>query len=165
MAVPTEPTTTMDPNATRLALRRPVPFSCRRCGPTPGCGQVVGAYCDRALACTHARLLARRAILKLSKGRGRALPSRRSVSKAKWSRLHAPRPSTGPMSLGPAWSRMAHRRVVLRCHLGLWCLSRPGQLNHNLVPRPSTEACCGSPSAASAYPELAAGGSVTRKNS
>ncbi|CAE7909725.1 unnamed protein product, partial [Symbiodinium microadriaticum] len=58
-AVPTEHTTMMDPHAMQLALRRRLTCALLcHCGPTPGCGQVVDAYGDHALACPRTGILA-----------------------------------------------------------------------------------------------------------
>ena len=60
-AIPAEPATTLPPQAMQLALRRrlrlPLPRRLSRCGPSPGCGELV----DHALACPRTGLLARRA--------------------------------------------------------------------------------------------------------
>ena len=64
-AIPCENTTTLPPQAMQVALRRrfflALPLCAIRCGPNPGCGEMVDALGDHALACPRTGLLARRA--------------------------------------------------------------------------------------------------------
>ena len=64
-AIPCENTTTLPPQAMQVALRRrlrlALPLCASGCGPNPGCGEMVDALGDHALACPRTGLLARRA--------------------------------------------------------------------------------------------------------
>ena len=64
-AIPCENTTALPPQAMQVALRRrlrlALPLCASRCGPNPGCGEMVDALGDHALACPRTGLLARRA--------------------------------------------------------------------------------------------------------
>ena len=125
-AVPTEHTTMMDPHAMQLALRRRLTCALLcHCGPTPGCGQVVDAYGDHALACPRTGILAG-----CAKGR--------NGEDARCARGGRRRRPNRPAAMTP----LGHGR--LRCIVYGWRLRSATTLCLGL----STVPCCGSQSAA-----------------
>ena len=128
-AIPCENTTTLPPQAMQVALRRrlrlALPLCASRCGPNPGCGEMVDALGDHALACPDGSAGQTcqdcRAGMGTRRPRGRGC--RRTGRAATMARPHdrPRRPLGRPQAPRPRclWCHCPRRRALLRCDPGV----------------------------------------------